>query len=314
MPPITLTLGHSPDPDDTFMWWPLGDTGDITGSPRDPSIDTGPYRFTSIPADIHELNIRAVEHADLDITALSMYALSRITDRYLLCSCGSSMGDGYGPKLVAQRPAPAPAPADAAPTAESLRQLLPPAAVIAVPGERTSAFLALRLLLGRDFRYEVLRFDLIAQTVADGRYDAGIVIHESQLTYQSYGLHLLADLGAWWKHDTGLPLPLGANAIRADLDQRHGPGTLPRIVSLLHRSVEHALANRAAGLAVAKASALIDHAHATTDDEQTDRFISMYVTDLTLDLGPLGRRAVEAFFARGQAAGLLSLPAPLRIV
>jgi len=310
MPPITLTLAHSPDPDDTFMWWPLGDTGDVTGSPRAPSIDTGPYRFTSIPADIHELNVRAVERADLDITALSMYALSRVTDLYCLCSCGSSMGDGYGPKLVARRPLQS----GAAPLADRVSERLPPAALIAVPGERTSAFLALRLLLGRDFKFEVLRFDLIAQAVADGRFDAGIVIHESQLTYEAYGLHLLADLGAWWKSDTGLPLPLGANAIRADLDQRHGPGTLVRIASLLRQSVEHALANRAAGLAVAKASALLDHAHATTDDEQTDRFVSMYVTDLTLDLGPVGRRAVEAFFARGQAAGLLALPAPLRIV
>lgn len=310
MPPITLTLAHSPDPDDTFMWWPLGDTGDVTGSPREPSIDTGPYRFTSVPADIHELNVRAVEHADLDITALSMYALSRVTDRYLLCSCGSSMGDGYGPKLVARQPLSG----GAAPAADLLRQALPPTAVIAVPGERTSAFLALRLLLGRDFGFEVLRFDLIAQALADGRFDAGIVIHESQLTYQSYGLHLLADLGAWWKSDTGLPLPLGANAIRADLNDRCGPGSVRRIAALLRRSVDHALANRAAGLAVAKASALLDHAHATTDDEQTDRFVSMYVTDLTLDLGPVGRRAVELFFARGQAQGLLTLPAPLRII
>jgi len=310
MPPITLTIGHSPDPDDTFMWWPLGDTGDCTRTPREPAIDTGPYRFTSIPADIHELNIRAVDHADLDITALSMYALSRVTDRYLLCSCGSSMGDGYGPKLVARQPMAS----GAETSAPALLRALPPSAVVAVPGERTSAFLALRLLLGRDFQFEVLRFDLIAQAVADGRFDAGIVIHESQLTYESYGLHLLADLGAWWTRDTGLPLPLGANAIRADLDQRHGTGTLARIAALLRHSVEHALANRAVGLSVAKASALLDHAHATTNDEQTDRFVSMYVTDLTLDLGPRGRRAVEAFFARGQDAGLLTLPAPLRIV
>lgn len=300
---VTLTLAHSPDPDDTFMWWPLGDTGEFTGMPRDPAIDTGRFRFTSIPADIHELNVRAQQQGDLDITALSMYAFSQVADRYALASCGSSMGDGYGPKLVARPSA-----------GGTVRQALTPEAVVAVPGEKTSAFLTLRLLLGRDFPYHVLRFDRIAQAVSEGRFTAGIVIHESQLTYESFGLTLLADLGAWWKEETSLPLPLGANAVRSDLDDRFSLGAALEVVRLLQESIRFALANRAAGLAIAKASALADHAHATTDDAQTDRFVSMYVNDLTIDLGELGRRAIEEFFRRGQAAGVLKLAAPMRII
>lgn len=299
---ISLTLAHSPDPDDAFMWWPLGDTGDFTGTPREASIDTGRFRFTSIPADIHELNVRAVEKGDLDITAVSMYAYAHAADRYMLLSCGSSIGDGYGPKFVG-RP--------------GLGHGWIDEDVVAVPGDRTSAFLALRLMLGRAFRYQVMRFDLIAQAVADGKFAAGIVIHESQLTYESFGLSLIADLGAWWKRETGLPMPLGANVIRADTDARYGPGTAQKVAGLLKQSIEYALANRAQGLAVARASAVADHAHATTDPEQTDRFVRMYVNDLTLDFGgpgSPGRTGVETFLNRAVAAGLLPSFGGVRVV
>ncbi len=307
MNPITLTLAHSPDPDDAFMWWPLGDTGAFTGAPREPSIDVGRFRFTSIPADIHELNVRAVEKGDLDITAVSMYAYAHAAERYMLLSCGSSMGDGYGPKFVAL------------PEVEARFKNggWRDDDVVAVPGERTSAFLALRLMHGRAFRFQVMRFDLIAQAVAEGRFAAGIVIHESQLTYESFGLRLLADLGAWWKDETGLPMPLGANVIRADTDARFGPGTAKAVAGLLKRSIEHALANRVQGLAVARASAVADHAHATTDPEQTDRFVRMYVNDLTLDLGGQGGRGllgVEAFLMRAVDAGLLPAFGGVRVV
>lgn len=324
----TLTLAHSPDPDDAFMWWPLGDTGAHTGTPREPSIDTGPYRFTSIPADIHELNVRAVRTADLDITAISMFTYAHVAHRYALASCGSSIGDGYGPKVVARPDTIEEATSSAASDARTGQArlhdwLLDPTAVIAVPGERTSAFLALRLLLGRPFHYEVLRFDQIADAVAEGRYTAGIVIHESQLTYQDLGLALVVDLGAWWSSETsteysgGLPLPLGANAVRLDLDDRFGLGTSGRVVDAMKRSIEYALANRSQGLAIARASALADHAHATADPERMDRFVSMYVNDLTVDLGPAGsrgRRGVERFLQRAVEAQLVPSFGPVRIV
>jgi len=172
-------------------------------------------------------------------------------------------------------------------------------------------------MLGRAFRYQVMRFDLIAQAVADGKCAAGIVIHESQLTYESFGLALIADLGAWWKRETGLPMPLGANVIRADTDARYGPGTAQKVAGLLKQSIEYALANRTQGLAVARASAVADHAHATTDPEQTDRFVRMYVNDLTLDFGgpgSPGRKGVETFLSRAVAAGLLPSFGGVRVV
>lgn len=279
---IELTLAHSPDPDDAFMWWPLG----VPALGMAPAVDTGEFRFQPVAADIHELNVRAGERGDLDITALSMFALAHVSDRYELTPCGASMGEGYGPKVLTRDPR----------SADWLRESAP---VIGVPGERTTAFLVLRLMLGGAFRFRAMHFREIIPALLRGEIDAGLVIHEAQVTYADSGLHLAADLGAWWKHETGLPLPLGANAVRRDLDARFGAGTAGEVNRLLRASIEHALAHREEGL---------DYAMRFAGDAPrplADRFIALYVNELTRDMGDVGRRAVTQLFERARAAGLL---------
>jgi len=190
--PIDLTIGHSPDPDDAFMWWPLGDAGkDIH-----PAIDTGRFRFHPVAEDIEKLNRRAIDTGDLDITACSMHAYAHIAGRYALTACGASMGDGYGPKVVAKDPHP-------------IAWLGEPGVRIAIPGRRTTAFLTLRLMVGRDVETVEAPFERIIELVASGEVDAGVVIHEAQLTYADQGLSLIADLGSWWTGEPGLPSPEG---------------------------------------------------------------------------------------------------------
>jgi len=259
----TLTLAHSADADDVFMWWPI--TGRV--DPRDPSLvlappvlDTGRFSFRSLPEDIQVLNSRAIERGDLDITALSFAALVHAvepdgTPRYRPTTCGSSFGRGWGPKLVARADRPDLTLAylgaereggrrDACPTGN-------PKVTIAVPGRQTSAFLVLSCLLPPDSFTVVERpFDRIIDAVASGETDLGLLIHESQLTFQHAGLRALADLGVWFNQTHGLPMPLGTNAVRADLDQRLGPGTLKEVTRLLHASIRYALAHpgRVAGV------------------------------------------------------------------
>ena len=257
----TLTIGHSPDPDDAFMWWPL-----------DGVIDTGRFRFRAVPEDIETLNRRAVEVGDLDITAISMHTYASVHDRYALTSSGASVGDGFGPKIVARQ-------------GHDRAWLKTPGLTIAIPGERTTAYLAARLCIGRAFGFVVMPFETIMGAVADGSVDAGVIIHEGQLTYGESGLSLIADLGAWWKERTGMPLPLGANAVRRDLDGRFGAGTMREVSGILGRSIGHALAHRAEGVAHAGRFAR------GLPDETTDEFISMYVNELTVDLGELGAGA-----------------------
>lgn len=281
VPPVTLTLAHSPDPDDAFMWWPLG----VPALGMKPAIDTGRFSFEPVAADIHELNIRAVEQADLDITAISMFALAHAADRYAMTSSGSSMGDGYGPKVLAASP-------------QTPDWLSDPNLLIAVPGERTSAFLVLRLMLGRSFRFKVMHFREIIPSLLRGEVDAGLVIHEAQVTYQDSGLHLVADLGRWWKDSTGLPMPLGANAVRRDLDERFGAGTMTDVARVLRSSVAHAMANRQHGLDYAMRYA------GDTPRPLADRFVALYVNDLTLDMGDRGERAVRELLNRAAQAGL----------
>jgi 1,4-dihydroxy-6-naphthoate synthase len=279
-----LTIGHSPDPDDAFMWWPL-----------DGVIDTGRFRFRAVPEDIETLNRRAVEAGDLDITAISMHTYASVRGRYALTSSGASVGDGFGPKIVARRP-------------HERGWLRTPGLTIAIPGERTTAYLASRLCIGRAFGFVSMPFETIMDAVADGSVDAGVVIHEGQLTYGGSGLSLIADLGAWWKERTGLPLPLGANAIRRDLDERFGVGTMRELSGILSRSIRHALAHRDEGVAHARRFARGLPA-ATTDE-----FISMYVNRLTVDLGELGARAVERLLSDGAAAGLCPAPGAIDLV
>lgn len=274
-----LTLGHSPDPDDAFMFYGLAAN----------KVDARGWTFEHILQDIQTLNERALR-AELDITAVSIHAFPFIADRYALTNCGSSMGDGYGPMIVAREPL----------APDRLR-----GALIAVPGEMTTAFLALNLALGRgSFRHRVIMFDQILDAVAAGEADAGLIIHEGQLTYRRHGLHCIIDLGAWWKERTGLPLPLGGNAIRKDL----GAANLEEIVAVLKSSIEYGLAHRAEA---------VEHALKYGRDllrDQADRFVGMYVNHWTVDYGDAGREAVRELLRQAHAAGLTPEAKNIRFV
>jgi len=266
----TLSLGHSPDPDDAFMFYALAKN----------LIDTKGWAFEHILQDIQTLNDRALL-GELDITAVSIHAYPFIAERYALTSCGASMGDGYGPMVVTREPM----------SVDQLR-----GKTIAVPGERTTAFLGLNLLLGRaTFRHQVVMFDQILTHVADGRADAGLIIHEGQLTYSDHKLHLVVDLGEWWKRTTGLPLPLGGNAIRRDL----GHKAMVEVSAILRQSIEYSLSHRAEA---------VEHALQYARDmgkELADRFVGMYVNEWTLDYGEVGRRAIRELLRRGAECGMV---------
>ncbi len=269
-----IRVGHSPDPDDAFMFYALAND----------KIDTGDYEFTHELVDIETLNRRAFG-AELELTAISLHAYAFLHDNYVLCSCGASMGDGYGPMVVAPRTV----------SLDSLKQQ-----TIAVPGKLTSAYLALRLCLGVDFRCVEVPFDQIIPTVVAGEYegqkiDAGLIIHEGQLTYGDQDLKLIVDLGKWWQNQTGLPLPLGANAVRKNL----GTETVRDIQRLLKESIRYGLEHREPALKYALQFGR------DLDSQQADRFVGMYVNDWTLDFGPRGRQAVTEFLAQGYAAGVL---------
>ena len=269
----TIRLAHSPDADDAFMFWALA-----AGK-----IDTGGRRYVHELGDIESLNRRALQ-GELEVTAVSLHAYAYLAGRYALLAHGASFGDGYGPRIVARAARPADPRAALAGTA--LR--------IAVPGELTTAFLALRLFQPAA-RHVVVPFDQIEDYVAAGRADAGLLIHEGQLTYADRGLHLWVDLGEWWRAETGLPLPLGGNVVRRDL----GPDLMGDIARDLKASIQYGLAHRAEALA-----------HATTygrglDASRIDRFVGMYVNTYTVDYGPTGRQAVSELLARAHGAGLL---------
>jgi 1,4-dihydroxy-6-naphthoate synthase len=285
-----LHLGHSPDPDDAFMWWPLLE---LDGRP--PRLDTGRFRIEAVAQDIEALNQRS-EAGDLEITAMSCAQYSYVKDRYALTACGASLGDAFGPKLVARRPM-------------EVEELKAPDTVTAVPGRRTSAFAVAGLLLGGDgFRHKVIPFDEIIPRVAEGEFDAGLIIHEGQLTYGEAGLHLIADLGAWWSRRHDLPLPLGVNAIRRDLADRFGSGTPGEVTALLRRSVEYALAHRAESLAYALGFA------PGLAAEVVDEFVGLYVNQWTLDFGSTGRRAVQTLLDSLHEAGLAPDPGSVDFV
>lgn len=266
----TLTLGHSPDPDDAFMFFGLA-----AGR-----VDTRGWGFEHVLQDIQTLNERA-RRGELDITAISIHAYPHVADRYALTECGSSMGDGYGPMVVARK-------------ACSVEQLQ--GQRIAVPGEMTTAFLALNLLLGKGtFQHDVVMFDRILDHVAAGRADAGLIIHEGQLTYQNHRLVKIVDLGEWWMGATGLPLPLGGNCIRRDL----GAAAMREVAEVLRTSIEYSLAHR---------EEAVTHALRYARDmglELADRFVGMYVNDWTVAYGPTGRSAVRELLRRGSEAGLV---------
>jgi 1,4-dihydroxy-6-naphthoate synthase len=277
----TLQLAHSPDPDDAFMWWPLFE---LDGEP--PRINTGRFRYVPVMQDIETLNQRSM-CGELEITAMSCAQYPHAQDLYAITSCGSSMGETYGPKLVTREPM-------------RVADLRDESVTIAVPGERTSAFAALSLLLGPGrFRYKPVAFDTIIEEVASGTFAAGVVIHEGQLTFEEAGLHLVEDLGRWWHEQHELPLPLGINTVRRDLEDAHGEGTLSEICTTLLASVEYALEHREESIRHA-----LQFARGLAA-EDADAFVRLYVNDLTLDFGDRGRRAVEAFLGVCAAAGLL---------
>ncbi|HXY37680.1 MAG TPA: MqnA/MqnD/SBP family protein [Planctomycetaceae bacterium] len=275
---ILIRVGHSPDPDDAFMFHALANN----------KIDTGRYRFTHELQDIETLNRRALE-GELELTAVSLHGYAYVTDKYALCSCGASMGDNYGPMVVSRAPA----------DINWLRDRH-----IAVPGELTTAFLTLRLLLGDRFTYEVHPFDQILDLVEQKKADAGLIIHEGQLTYAEQGLSLVVDLGKWWHDQTGLPLPLGGNAIRKDL----GPTAMQEVTALLKQSIQYGLDHRSEALAHARKYGR------HLDLAKTDSFVGMYVNDWTLDFGPRGREAVAVLLRRGFEEGIIPRPVDLEFI
>jgi 5,8-dihydroxy-2-naphthoate synthase len=271
---VRIRVGHSPDPDDAFMVWALA-------SDR---IDTRGLEFEQVAADIQTLNQWA-RAARLEVTALSLAAYPFVQEDYALLPHGASIGSGYGPVVVAGEPMPH----------DELVER-----EIVVPGTMTTSFLVLRLVLG-DFPYRELAFDEIPQEVASGRAEAGLLIHESQLTFEDHGLVKVLDLGEWWLLETGLPLPLGVNAARRDL----GPRVLGDVSAVLREAIQCALDNRAEALEYAlQFGRGIDAAVA-------DRFVSMYVNEMTRDYGDEGRKAVTELLRRGESLG--AFPSPVHI-
>src|SRR5437588_2615849 len=264
-----ITVGHSPDPDDAFMFYALAHN----------KLDTADLEFRHVLQDIETLNRRAMR-GELEVSAVSIHAYAHLLDQYALLPSGCSVGDRYGPMVVAKKPL----------SIEELKSVR-----IAVPGTLTTAFLVLRLLLPQGFSYEVLPFDQILAAVREGRYDAGLIIHEGQLTFQNEGLRLVVDLGVWWQEKTGLPLPLGGNVVRRDL----GTETIRQISRLLKESIRYGLEHRDDALAYALCYAR------DMDKSLADRFVGMYVNDWTLDYGPRGREAVRRLLEEGHRAGVI---------
>ncbi len=275
--PSTIHLAHSPDSDDAFMFYALADG----------QIDTQGLSYVHELQDIETLNGRALR-GELDVTAVSIHAYAYLSDRYALLPHGASMGDGYGPMLVSREPM-------------KKRDIV--GRRIAVPGMMTSAYLALKLFQP-DFIPVVVPFDRIEQAVLGGEVDAGLLIHEGQLTYKDDGLHLIADMGAWWLEKTGLPLPLGGNVIRKDM-----PRDLQKKVSRhLRASIAYGLDHRKNAL---------DHAMRFArglDRSKADTFVGMYVNDWTLDYGERGRRAIRLFLDEGVKSGVITRPVTVEFV
>jgi 1,4-dihydroxy-6-naphthoate synthase len=282
-----LTLGHSPDPDDAFMFYALAER----------KIDTRGYQFQHILQDIETLNQRCTR-GELHISAISIHAYAYVLDHYALLPCGASMGDGYGPMVIASSRGDLPEAA----SDEEIRAWLR-SRRIAVPGAMTSAYLALRLFMGEVDACQV-PFDEIFSHVSSGRAQAGLIIHEGQLTYAAEGFVKILDLGEWWRRTTGLPLPLGGNVIRKDIP----PPERSIISDILNESIRYGLAHR---------DKAVEHSMPLArgmNIPMADQFIGMYVNDYTLDYGELGRRAIHEFLKRGHEAGIVPAPVKLEFV
>ena len=279
MPPRTIHVAHSPDSDDAFMFYALAEG----------KVDTEGLTYVHELQDIESLNQRALR-GELEVTACSIHAYAYLADRYVLLPHGASMGDRYGPRLVSRRPL----------DREGLR-----GARIAIPGPLTTAYLALRLYMsGVEFTPVPTPFDRIEYAVEHGEVNAGLLIHEGQLTFQDRGLHLIADMGEWWFGETGLPLPLGGNVVRRDL----GAELIAKISRHLRASIAYGLEHRRPAL---------DHAMRFArglERAQADTFVGMYVNEWTLDYGPKGREAVRALLDRGVRAGVIDRPVRVEFV
>jgi 1,4-dihydroxy-6-naphthoate synthase len=288
-----FTLGHSPDPDDAFMFYAMAAN----------KIDLRGYRFEHRLEDIQTLNERALR-GELHISAISIHAYAYAADKYALLPCGASMGDGYGPMLIRKRQTVRAGLANAEhrmPNSDQLQELRD--RIIAVPGKMTSAFLALQLYLGA-FKHVVVPFDRIFDAVNNGEADAGLIIHEGQLTYARSGFEKIVDLGEWWKQQTGLPLPLGGNVVRRDipLDTRRD------LAAIMRASIEYGLTHRPEA---------VTHSMAYARDLNsglTDKFIGMYVNEYTREYSERGRAAVRRLLAEAHGAGYIDKPVAVEFV
>ena len=263
-----ISVAHSPDSDDAFMFYGLATN----------KLDTDDLKFTHVLKDIQTLNEDAINGV-YDVTAISFHAYAYIADKYALLPHGASIGDNYGPIVVSKEPH----------SPDEIGKMK-----IAAPGKLTSAFLALRIY-NADFEFEVVPFDKIIDAVQEGRVDAGLLIHEGQLYYQELGLHKILDLGEWWHEKTGLPLPMGGNAIRRDL----GEDLMEKVSGYLHESIRFSLENRADALAYAMQFAR------DMDTDTADRFVAMWVNNLTLDYGERGREGVRRLLQEGYEKGII---------
>jgi 1,4-dihydroxy-6-naphthoate synthase len=278
MPKKLIRIAHSPDSDDAFMFYALA---------RE-KIDTGEFRFEHVLSDIETLNQKAAS-GTYEVSAISFHAYPELAARYALLPSGASMGDGYGPMVIAREPC----------GPEAIRQK-----TVAVPGLKTTAFLALRLF-EPEVKYRVMPFQQILPAVASGEADLGLIIHEGQLTYGQSGLHQVVDLGVWWAQKTGgLPLPLGGNVIRRDL----GDENCRKISQIIRRGIEHSLSHRTEALDYALSFAR------GMDPATADRFVGMYVNELTLDYGERGQAALRRLFTEAVGRGLLSAVPDLTFV
>ena len=274
-----IRIGHSPDSDDAFMFYALAKK----------LIPTNGFEVVHVIEDIESLNKRAL-NAELEVTAISIHAYAYVSQDYALMPCGASIGDRYGPIVVSTSPI-------------DLHDLS--GKRIAIPGEMTTAYLTLQLF-EPDFIPEVVPFDQILDHVKQGKSDAGLIIHEGQLTYQSQGFHKIIDLGEWWYQETDLPLPLGANVIRRDL----GSEAIRKITSLLKQSIQYSLSHRQEGLEYA----MVYARDMESDSTLADRFVGMYVNDYTLDYGQRGRAGVHELLSRGYQSGIITSPVDIDFV
>jgi 1,4-dihydroxy-6-naphthoate synthase len=272
---MLIRLGHSPDPDDAFMFWALAEG----------RVETRGFEFEHVLRDIQTLNEWALE-GRLEVTAISLHSYPFVQDTYVLLPHGASMGSGYGPVVVGRE----------AMTREQLRGV-----EIAVPGTMTTAFLVLKMFLGGEFSFRVVPFDEILDEVLEGRAQAGLLIHEGQLTYEAQGLTKSVDLGEWWLLETGLPLPLGVNVARRDL----GDEALRELSEVLRDSIRAGLDNREEAMRYALTFGR------GLDTALADRFVGMYVNDLTCDYGEEGRQAVQELLSRAEA--MRAFPEPVRV-